>query len=106
MSSARDNKRWCRSETCEREDLHEAHGEAPLRGRTPRSCPACLRALLSPYSCACGWTRDGKTASASPFVLCPACELFSAPRADCESCGGVGIVPRSRLPLLRQEDLN
>ena len=81
---------------CERDDLHEAHGEAPLRGRTPRSCPTCLRALLTPYSCACGWTRDGRAASAGPWVLCPSCDLFAAPKDDCEVCGGRGVVPRLR----------
>lgn len=96
-----DGKKFCRDESCEIVDLHEAHAAIPLRGRTPRSCPTCLRQLVSPFGCACGWTRDGRVASASPWILCPACDIFGPPKEDCDTCSGNGIVPRLRFAALK-----
>lgn len=92
----------CREEACERDDLHEAHEPVALKGRTPRSCPSCLRSLASPFGCPCGWTRDGLVSSASPWVLCPKCPVTAPARPGCDDCAGVGVVPRLRFAALRR----
>lgn len=99
----------CRDENCEREELHAAHEALPLRGRTPKACPSCLRSLHgSAHRCgACGWTRDrvftaemrvAKAVALSAWVVCPACE----DDLNCPWCSGSGYVPRIRAPRIRE----
>jgi len=107
MNDPLDTTRWCRDESCPRDDLHLAHPPLALRGRTPKACPQCLGSLLRPAggtmgTCPrCGWSRDGLSArhyppSASPWVECPMCR-----GTECEACAFTGFMPRVRAVRLR-----
>lgn len=87
----------CRDESCSREDLHPAHAEIPLKGRTPKACPRCLVVLSGPKCDACGWFRlNSVRLSATPWIACNPCI------GDvCPWCHGDGYLPRVRSAAIR-----